>query len=399
MYDLLILTQVSVYASKLSSKIGIPALLLFLFTGMIAGSEGIGGIYFDNHQAAKVIGDIALIFILFSGGLDTQWKRVRPILLQGTILATVGVALTMLTLGTFAWFILRSFSNFQVGFEGISWLEGLLLGAIVSSTDAAAVFSMLKSSNIKLKGNLQPLLELESGSNDPMAVLLTTTLVKLLSASTVSIADLLLNLLLQIIVGILVGYGMGIIISLDSNRLQVDLKGLYSVATIAKVLLTYGIATLCLGNGFLAVYVAGVVAGSRNFSEKERIVDFHDGLSWLMQITMFSILGLLVFPSQLLSVAGVATVIAVFLIVIARPLSVSISLALFSYDFREKGFISWVGLRGSVPIILSIIPISVGLEDATTIFNLVFFIVLISVAIQGFTLVPMAQWLGVVKAE
>ncbi|WP_375339031.1 potassium/proton antiporter [Baaleninema simplex] len=389
----------SVYASKLSSKIGIPALLLFLFTGMIAGSEGIGGIYFDNHQAAKVIGDIALIFILFSGGLDTQWKRVRPILLQGTILATVGVALTMLTLGTFAWFILRSFSNFQVGFEGISWLEGLLLGAIVSSTDAAAVFSMLKSSNIKLKGNLQPLLELESGSNDPMAVLLTTTLVKLLSASTVSIADLLLNLLLQIIVGILVGYGMGIIISLDSNRLQVDLKGLYSVATIAKVLLTYGIATLCLGNGFLAVYVAGVVAGSRNFSEKERIVDFHDGLSWLMQITMFSILGLLVFPSQLLSVAGVATVIAVFLIVIARPLSVSISLALFSYDFREKGFISWVGLRGSVPIILSIIPISVGLEDATTIFNLVFFIVLISVAIQGFTLVPMAQWLGVVKAE
>ncbi|MGK7932734.1 MAG: potassium/proton antiporter [Microcystaceae cyanobacterium] len=394
-----ILILVSVYASKLSSTIGIPTLLLFLFIGMLAGSEGLGGIEFDNYQVAKIIGDIALIFILFSGGLDTEWKRIKPILGQGIILATVGVFLTMLILGTFIWLILGSFSQFQIGVNGISWLEALLLGAIVSSTDAAAVFSLLRSSNIGLKDNLQPLLELESGSNDPMAVLLATTLLRILETSQSSILSIIFTLILQIAVGVLVGYGMGRMMSFASNRLNVDIKGLYSVAMAARVLLTYGIATLCLGNGFLAVYIAGIVAGDRNFTEKERIKDFHDGIAWLMQIVMFLMLGLLVFPSQLFPVMGVASVIALFLIFVARPFSTLICLSGTSYNWQEKGFISWVGLRGAVPIILAIAPISVGLEDATSLFNVVFFIVLISVSLQGFTLVSMAKWLNLVDSD
>jgi cell volume regulation protein A len=394
-----ILLLVSVYASKLSSKIGIPALLLFLFIGMIAGSEGLGGIEFANYQAAQIIGDIALIFILFSGGLDTEWQRIRPILGQGMILATVGVFLTMLILGTFIWFILGSFSQFQIGTNGISWLEALLLGAIVSSTDAAAVFSLLRSSNIGLKGNLQPLLELESGSNDPMAVLLATTLLRILETAQSSFITIILTLILQIVVGTIVGYGMGRLMSFTSNRLKVDIKGLYTVAMVAKVLLTYGVTTLFLGNGFLAVYIAGIVAGNRPFTEQERIKDFHEGISWLMQIVMFLILGLLVFPSQLFPVMGIASVIALFLIFIARPLSTLICLSWTDYNWQEKGFISWVGLRGAVPIILAIAPISAGLEDATTLFNVVFFIVLISISLQGFTLVSMAKWLKLVDSD
>ncbi len=388
-----ILLLASVLASKLSSKFGVPGLLLFLLIGMLAGSEGIGGIYFDNYSLAKTIGDVALIFILFSGGLDTQWQNVRPVLGQGLILSTVGVALTMLILGSFAWFILGSFSSFALGSDGIDWVEGLLLGAIVSSTDAAAVFSILKSSNLGLTGNLQPLMELESGSNDPMAVLLTTTLVNILAAVDASGVELVITLVLQLSVGTLVGYGYGRWISWTINRLPLETKGLYPIATLSRVLLIYGIATFLKGNGFLAVYVAGVVLGNRQFPYKETIVDFHEGISWLMQITMFLVLGLLVFPSQLPALAPVAVAISLFLMFVARPLSVLVSLALTKYNWREKLFISWVGLRGAVPIILAIAPITASLPDAKIIFNVVFFIVLISVSIQGFTLAPTARWL------
>ncbi len=393
--SLLILS--SVYASKFSNKFGIPALLLFLFIGMLAGSEGIGGIEFENYQLANHIGDIALIFILFSGGLDTQWQRIRPVLGQGLALSTLGVVLTMSILGTFAWLILGSFSSFNVGTQGISWLEGLLLGTIVSSTDAAAVFSLLKSSQIDLKGNLQPLLELESGSNDPMAVLLTTTLVQLLVTSEGSLSQLILSVLGQLIIGTIVGYGMGRLMSWETNRLQIKIQGLYSVAMVAKVLFTYGLSSVLQGNGFLAVYVAGIVAASRQFTEKENIIAFHDGLSWLMQITMFVTLGLLVFPSQLIQAIPVSLTIAVFLFLVARPLSVFICLCWTNYSLREKIFISWVGLRGAVPIVLAIAPITANLPGDLIIFNVVFFIVLLSVSIQGLTLAPMAQWLGLVK--
>ena len=388
-----ILLLASVMASKLSSKLGVPALLLFLLIGMLAGSEGIGGIYFDNYSLAKMVGDVALIFILFFGGLDTQWQKIRPVLGQGLILSTVGVALTMLILGSFAWFILGSASSFALGVHGIDWVEGLLLGAIVSSTDAAAVFSILKSSNLGLKDNLQPLLELESGSNDPMAVLLTTTLVRILVTADGSLVELTITLVVQLCVGTLVGYLSGRLMGWTTNRLELDTKALYPIITLARVLLIYGIATVLKGNGFLAVYVAGVVLGNLQFPYKETIVDFHEGISWLMQITMFLVLGLLVFPSQLLAIAPVAIAISLFLMFVSRPLSVLVSLALTKYNWRAKLFISWVGLRGAVPIILAIAPITASIADADIIFNVVFFIVLISVSIQGLTLAPTARWL------
>lgn len=393
------LLLISVSASKVANKFGVPALLLFLFIGMLAGSEGIGGLSFENYNLAKTIGDLALIFILFTGGLETEWKSIRPVLVQGLIMSTLGVALTMFFLGTFAWFMLGSFSSVMVGSDGINWVDGLLLGAIISSTDAAAVFSILKSSNLKLKGNLQPLLELESGSNDPMAVLLTTTLVNIVKTGDVSFLNLGITLIAQLAIGIIGGYGFGRLMNWIINNIKVNAQGLYPVISLGQVLLTYSVITLLQGNGFLGVYIAGVVLGNSNFTYKSTILDFHDAISWLMQIGMFLLLGLLVFPSQLITVAPIAIIIALFLMFIARPLSVIIGLAISPYNNSEKLFISWVGLRGAVPIILAISPIAVGIPDAKTLFNVVFFIVLISVSIQGFSLGPTARWLKLENKE
>ena len=393
------LLLISVFASKVANKFGVPALLLFLFIGMLAGSEGIGGLSFENYNLAKTIGDLALIFILFTGGLETEWKSIRPVLVQGLIMSTFGVALTMLFLGTFAWFMLGSFSSVMLGSDGINWVDGLLLGAIISSTDAAAVFSILKSSNLKLKGNLQPLLELESGSNDPMAVLLTTTLVNIVKTGDVSFLNLGITLIAQLAIGIIGGYGFGRLMTWIINNIKVNAQGLYPVISLGQVLLTYSVITLLQGNGFLGVYIAGVVLGNSNFTYKSTILDFHDAISWLMQIGMFLLLGLLVFPSQLITVAPIAIIIALFLMFIARPLSVIIGLAISPYNNSEKLFISWVGLRGAVPIILAISPIAVGIPDAKTLFNVVFFIVLISVSIQGFSLGPTARWLKLENKE
>ncbi|NQZ62742.1 potassium/proton antiporter [Crocosphaera sp.] len=394
-----LLLLISVFASKVANKFGVPALLLFLFIGMLAGSEGIGGLSFENYNLAKTIGDLALIFILFTGGLETEWKSIRPVLVQGLIMSTLGVALTMLFLGTFAWFMLGSFSSVMLGSDGINWVDGLLLGAIISSTDAAAVFSILKSSNLKLKGNLQPLLELESGSNDPMAVLLTTTLVNIVKTGDVSFLNLGITLIAQLAIGIIGGYGFGRLMTWIINNIKVNAQGLYPVISLGQVLLTYSVITLLQGNGFLGVYIAGVVLGNSNFTYKSTILDFHDAISWLMQIGMFLLLGLLVFPSQLITVAPIAIIIALFLMFIARPLSVIIGLAISPYNNSEKLFISWVGLRGAVPIILAISPIAVGIPDAKTLFNVVFFIVLISVSIQGFSLGPTARWLKLENKE
>ncbi|OZH52053.1 potassium transporter [Hydrocoleum sp. CS-953] len=394
-----VLLLAGIIASKAANKLGVPALLLFLLVGMLAGSEGIGGIEFDNPMQAKLIGDLALTLILFAGGLDTQWTQIRPVLWKGLTLSTVGVGITALLLGSFAWFMLGSFSDFNIGPEGITWSEGLLLGAIISSTDAAAVFSVLRTSKLGLKGDLQPLLELESGSNDPMAVLLTVQIVEILSTGDTSIIKLLLSLFLQIGVGGAFGYGMGRAIVWVVNHLRLSSQGLYPVATLAMAMLTYGITDLFGGNGFLAVYIAGVVMGNFRFMYSETIRSFHDGLSWLMQIVIFLTLGLLVFPSRLLPVAGVAIVIAIFLIFIARPVSVFICLVLSRYSLREKLFISWVGLRGSVPIILATFPVTAGISGGRSIFNVVFFIVLTSVLVQGLTLAPVARWLGLAESN
>ncbi|RIK38058.1 MAG: potassium/proton antiporter [Chloroflexi bacterium] len=379
-----ILLLLGVISSKASGRLGVPALLLFLVIGMLAGSEGIGGIEFSDVHLAQNLGVIALIFILFSGGFDTEWARVRPVLPHGLVLATVGVLLTALLVGVFAILVL-----------GFSWRAGLLLGAIVSSTDAAAVFAILRSRGVGLRGSLQPLIELESGSNDPMAIFLTTAMIGLLLDPAASVWGLVPMFLMQMVVGGAAGYVLGKGMVFIINRLNLAYDGLYPVLTIALVLLVYSVTDLLGGNGFLAVYLAGLVVGNTYVIHRRSLMRFHDGLAWLMQIVMFVTLGLLVFPSRLLPIIGIGLVISAFLILIARPVSVFLCLVPFRLSWRKIAMVGWVGLRGAVPIILATFPLMAGVPQAETIFNLVFFIVLTSVLIQGSTIPPVARWLHV----
>lgn len=373
---------ISVLSSKISDKFAIPALLLFLIIGILAGSEGIGGLYFDNPQLAKSIGILALIFIIFSGGLNTQWKNIRPVIWPGVVLSTAGVLLTAVVIGCFSVFILK-----------FSFIEGLLLGAIVSSTDAAAVFSILSSRRIGLKNPLKPLLEFESGSNDPMAVFLTVGFLKLLTDRSMGMLDLVPSFVLDMGMGGFIGYVMARFIIFLVNRLKLEYEGLYPVIMIALVLLTYTIAALLNGNGFLAVFVAGLIMAQSEFPNKNMIRKFHDGLAWLMQIVMFLTLGLLVFPSRVIPVIGTGFLISFILMVIARPLSVWLCLLPFGLSRRKKIMVAWVGLRGAAPIILATFPLLAGIPQAETIFNIVFFVVVTSVLIQGTSLPVLSRFL------
>ncbi len=377
-----ILLLAGVLASRVSDRFGVPALLLFLLLGMLAGSDGPGGIYFDDPAIAQYIGVIALILILFSGGLATQWSQVRPVLKEGLLLSTFGVLITAVVVGLITVYLL-----------GFSLLEGLLFGAIVSSTDAAAVFAVLRSRGIHLKNRLKPLLEFESGSNDPMAIFLTIGLIELILQPDLSPFSLLRLFVLQMAVGAALGYGMGRASLWLINRLNLAHEGLYPVLTLALVFLTFGLTDLLGGSGFLAVYLAGIVLGNHEFIHKKSLLRFHDGMAWLTQIAMFLTLGLLVFPSQLVSVIGVGLLVAVGLIFIARPLSVFLSLLPSRLNWREKTFVSWVGLRGAAPIILATFPLLADIPNAELVFNLVFFVVLTSVLLQGTTIAPVARWL------
>ncbi|NHE59811.1 potassium/proton antiporter [Cyclobacterium plantarum] len=371
--SLLLIT--SILASKTAGKAGIPILLLFLGIGMLAGSDGIGGIEFEDPGVAQFMGILALTYILFSGGLDTKWQAIKPVLGPGLMLSTLGVLLTAIAVGLF------SYTLFD-----FSLLESLLLGAIVSSTDAAAVFSILRAKSIGLKGNLRPLLELESGSNDPMAFFLTIGLTSLISVSGFTWPQLIPVFFLQMFVGGLGGYMMGRGIVLLVNKINLEYEGLYPVLMLGLVIMTYALIDLLEGNGFLGVYVAALTIGNGKMLHKKSLIKFFDGVAWLMQIIMFITLGLLVFPSQVIPVMGFGFVIALFLIFVARPLGVFISLAFFKFKLREKAFVSWVGLRGAVPIVFATFPLIAGIDKSSMLFNIVFFIVLTSVALQATTL-------------
>jgi len=380
--SLLVLASIAI--AKVSDNIGIPTLLLFLGIGMIAGSEGPGGIYFDDAALAQSIGVIALVFILFAGGLDTRWSEVKPVVWQAASLATFGVLITAVVIGLFVSFVLN-----------LSPLHGLLLGSIISSTDAAAVFAVLRSKKVSLRGTLKPLLELESGSNDPMAVFLTIGVIQLImnpSASFVSVAQL---FVVQMLLGAVFGVVMGKALVYTLNTLHLVYDGIYPVLTLAFAAFVYGAVASIGGSGFLAVYIVGIIAGNSNFMHKRSQLRFFDGLAWLSQIAMFVTLGLLVFPSQIVPVIGSGLLVSVFVMIVARPLSVFISLANSSLGWREKTFVSWVGLRGSVPIILATFPLIANVTDAQVIFNLVFFIVLTSALIQGWSLPVAARLLKV----
>ncbi|MDR1758148.1 MAG: potassium/proton antiporter [Bacteroidales bacterium] len=384
-----VLLLATVFVSKISFRFGIPGLVLFLFIGMLAGSEGIGGLKFDSPAIAQFIGIVALNFILFAGGLETSWKAVKPVFWQGVSLSTLGVIITAGSVGVFVWLIADYFV------DGFSLYEGLLVGAIISSTDAAAVFSILRSKKLALKYNLRPLLELESGSNDPMAYVLTIVMLELVVHPAQSLWLILPTFLIEIALGGLLGWLMGIFGKWVINRIQLEMDGLYVVLVIALMFFTFSITHLVHGNGFLAVYLSAVYLGNHDLMHKRSLLKMFDGFSWLMQIMAFLILGLLVYPSQLLPVAGLGLLIVCFLTLVARPISVLISLLPFKMKWRSKVYMSWSGLRGAVPIIFATYPLMAGIEKANIIFNIIFFVSLTSVLIQGTTLDHVARWLHV----
>ena len=369
------LVILSILTIKLSNRFGIPSLVLFVAIGMLAGSDGPGGIYFDNPSLVQTLGIIALVLILFAGGLDTKWEGVRPILWKGLSLSTIGVLLTALLVGVFVSWV-----------QGFSFLEGLLLGAIVSSTDAAAIFMVLKARNAKLPRRLTQLLELESGSNDPMAVVLTIALIRLLTEPSTSFGELVSFFVMQMAVGTVLGIAMGEIMRRTFNALDLGLEGIYLVLSVALVLLTYGLTVSLNGSGFLAVYLAGLIMQRKPFTHHQSVLRFHDGLAWLMQVTMFLMLGLQVFPARLVPVAWVGLLVSLFLIIVARPAAVHTALAFSPMPYREQILVAWAGLRGAVPIILATFPLLAGVKQADTIFHLVFFITLTSVVMQGTTI-------------
>jgi len=377
-----ILVLSSILSAKIFYNIGIPTMLLFIAVGIVAGSEGLGGIYFDDASLAQSIGIISLIFILFSGGLETNWSESKQAIKPSFLLATVGVLITAVVIALFIMIIFDT-----------SFLWGLLVGSIISSTDASAVFSILRNAKIELKGKLKPLLELESGSNDPMAVFLTIGTIELITLPEKSFLDILLLFVLQIGLGAVLGFSGGKIAQYLINRLNFFYEGLYPIFALSIAVLIYSSTAVLGGSGFLAIYVAGIILGNSHFVHKRSLIRFFDGLAVLSQITMFLTLGLLLFPSALLNVFFSGILISLILILIARPISVFITLIPFKFSFREKIFTSWVGLRGAVPIILATFPLLAGVEDSNLIFNLVFFIVLTSALFQGWSINKMAKLL------
>lgn len=379
-----LLLFISIIAGKTSYKFGVPTLVLFLGIGMLAGEDGIGGISFDNPQIAQLVGIISLNFILFSGGLDTDWKAVKPIMKEGFALSTLGVLLTAVGLGTFVYYV----TDFTI-------YESLLLGSIVSSTDAAAVFSILRSKNLALRTNLRPTLEMESGSNDPMAYVLTIAFLGLVINQDKGLISMIPLFFQQMIIGTIAGFGFGKLSKIIINKINLDFEGLYPVLVIALMFITFSVTDFVGGNGFLAIYICAVFLGNQYLIHKKTILKMYDGLAWLMQIVLFLTLGLLVFPSQIVPVIGIGLLISLFLIFVARPAAVFISLIPFKMKLRRRFYISWVGLRGAVPIVFATYPLLAGIDKANMIFNIVFFISLTSILIQGTTLSVVAKWLRV----
>lgn len=381
----------SIMMGKAGSKFGVPTLLLFIIIGCVAGTDGLDLIDFNNPQIAQYIGIVALNVILFSGGMDTRISEIKPVVVPGLTLATAGVLLTALITGLFIYWI----TNSVVDSVTFSLTESLLLAAIMSSTDSASVFSILRSKNLSLKENLRPLLELESGSNDPMAYMLTIVLLQLLQSPEISGWEVVKLFLLQLLLGGICGVFLGKLGVKIMNRINLSNDALYSVLLITVMLFLFSFTSFIGGNGYLAVYVGGLLIGNHRFVHKRSSMKFFDGLTWLAQIVMFLSLGLLVNPSELLPVAGIGLLIGVFMILVSRPLSVFVSLLPFKkFSFYGRTFVSFVGLRGAVPIIFATYPLILHVPQAKMMFNIVFFITILSLVVQG-TMIPfIAKKLG-----
>ena len=386
-----ILMLAGIMAGKVGTRFGVPALLLFLITGMIFGSAGLG-IQYNDAGHTQFIGMVALTVILFFGGLETKFAEIRPILGPGITLSTLGVLLTTVCFGGFL------YGLDQLGLAPVHFTFpiALLLAATMSSTDSASVFALLRSKNMHLKEGLRPILELESGSNDPMAYMLTIALIQYVTGGNEdgSMWSILVTFLLQFSVGGLLGYAMGWLTVKLLNKANIWNEALYPILLLCAVFLTFSATTLLQGNGYLAVYIMGVLVGNRKVVHKKSIITFFDGLTWLLQIALFIILGLFVDAHSLLPIAGFALLAGLFMIFVARPLAVHLCLVFFpSISMRGRWFLSWVGLRGAVPIIFATYPLMSQVEGAETLFNIVFFITLLSLLIQGSTMPAVARLL------
>lgn len=390
-----VLLFVSLVVGKTGYRFGVPALLLFLLVGMLFGSDGLG-IQFNNPGQAQFIGMIALSIILFSGGMDTKMTEIRPVLREGVVLATAGVFITAFITGTFVYWI----SALTGQHIALTWIESLLLASVMSSTDSASVFSILRSKKLHLKYNLRPMLELESGSNDPMAYLLTILFIQLIQSDHMSFGQMGAELIIQLGVGALGGYFLGRLAVTILNRINIQYESLYPVLLLALVFFIFSFTNLLMGNGYLAVYIAGVIVGNRAFVHKKSVTSFFDGFAWLCQIVMFLTLGLLVNPHELIDVASLGLLVGIFLILIARPFSVFLCLLPFrKLPFKGRLFVSWVGLRGAVPIIFATYPQIAGITQADLIFNVVFFITILSLIVQGMSIPGVAKGLGLAAPE
>ncbi|GGA40357.1 K+/H+ antiporter [Kroppenstedtia guangzhouensis] len=377
-----LLLVVGVLTTKVSSRMGVPALVLFIAVGMLVGHF----FYFDNAELAQFFGVLALIIILFDGGTQTQWTDIKQVKWESLTLATIGVLITTAIIGGFAALILD-----------VSLFEGLLFGAIVGSTDAAAVFMVLGSKSIQRK--MRSILEAESGSNDPMAVFLTISLIEVIMGNQANIWTFIGSFFWQMALGLLLGYVLGRIAVWLINRIHLEAGGLYPVLTIGLGLLIYGLVAAIGGSGFLAVYVAGLVIGNSEISNRYSTLRFNEGFAWMMQILMFILLGLLVFPDQVIQVVIPGFSLSLLLMFVARPIGVLICTAFFKMTWKERTFLSWAGLRGAVPIILATFPMLAGYEQSQLFFNVIFFVVVSSALIQGLTISPLAQYLNLAEDE
>lgn len=389
-----ILFFLSILAGKASSRYGVPALLLFLGVGILFGSDGLG-IQFENIQVANAIGTVALCIILFSGGLDTKISEIRPILPQGIILATLGVLLTALVTGVVIWWVL----GMTMASAGISLLTSLLLASTMASTDSASVFSILRAKNLHLKNNLRPMLELESGSNDPMAYILVITLIDLIKLSNAPNYWVVGGtLILQLGIGALLGFALGKLAVRIINRIKIGNDSLYPILIFTFCIFIFSLTYFSKGNGFLAVYIGGLVIGNSKFVHKRSSLGFFDGLAWMSQLIMFLTLGLLVNPHELIPIIIPGLIISFLMIFVTRPFTVFLSLLPFrKMPFKDKTFVSWVGLRGAVPIIFAIYPLVENVPHARLIFNIVFLCTLVSLVVQGTSLPLVARWLNLAE--